>query len=121
MSVIKLSIKNAVIFLVMMLFTSPAFVGDVKLQWDYPDPVGNALTQYRIRWGATTGGPYTEKKDITASLTQTVAIQDTVTGIKPGVWYFAVSALSGILESPLSNEVSATIFPVAPTNHSRVP
>lgn len=114
--------KRPLMFLIAVLFSAVmALAGDLKFTWEYDDAVGDGVTGYRLRWGAVAGGPYTVSKDFVGPLVPTAASPALVTGIKPGTYFFAVSALLGPLEGELSNEVSAQVFLKKPTALTKIP
>lgn len=107
--------------LLLFLFapSSHAASNDALVSWDAPtkNTDGSALTNlatYRVSYGKTRGGPYTQQ--ITVPATQTSV---RITPPSGGTWYFVVKALnSSGVESASSNEGSKLIRPAAPTDGS---
>jgi hypothetical protein len=88
-----------------------ATAGDaqVTLAWN---PVSGA-TSYNVKRGTTTGGPYTTVATVATNA-------DTDTGLTNGTtYYYVITAVNSVGESPNSAEVNATpqpSLPPAPTN-----
>ncbi len=83
---------------------------NAALTWTAPtkNVDGSALTNlsgYKVYWG-TASRSYSQNANITGAGTTTYT-----TGLSPGTWYFAISALDATgAESAKSNEVSKTVF-----------
>jgi parallel beta-helix repeat protein len=77
----------------------------VTLKWNAPNSTGNSsIMNYRIFWGTSSSGNYTEFKAIGNLTTYTF------TNLTRNVrYYFTVSAINSIGEGPKSNEASAII------------
>ncbi|MBI2058231.1 MAG: fibronectin type III domain-containing protein [Nitrospirae bacterium] len=79
----------------------------VALSWE----ASAGAAEYRIYYGAKTGGPYEgkEAKEGASPVSITGALNARLTGLNNGqVYFFAVSALNSKSESERSGEVSAT-------------
>lgn len=105
--------KIALCALLLFMLALPVMAADVKLGWDQSSSAG--VTHNKIYWGQTgqANGGYAFNATIPANTTYTVS------GLAPGTWYFAVTALADTNESRFSNEVSTVIKvppPSAPGN-----
>ena len=105
-----------ILFVAVLIATSPAEAGDVSLSWiaptqnvdatPYIDPAG-----YKIYFGLTSGGPYPTEVDIPSYLTTT----HDIVGLATGTYYFVATAYNtSAVESDYSNEASKVVLPVAP-------
>lgn len=82
-----------------------SFAADVTLAWDANTETN--LTGYKVYYGTTPG---------TYSNSVPVGLQSsyTVSGLQPGTWYFAVTALNAAGESAYSNQVSRVVDTTPP-------
>lgn len=103
----KKLILSAMMFLPML-----ANAGDAVVSWDPPIEYedGTAIqageiTNYKIYYGQTSGGPYQFSVSIDGSVTTA-----TITGLAKGDWFFVATAttING-LESVYSNEAAKTV------------
>jgi len=98
------------LFFAAMILSAPAMAGDMTLRWTAPiqNTDGSTLTDlagYRVKYGSSP-----------TALTQTVQLNNagllayTLTGLAPGTWYAALTAVNtqGV-ESALSNVVTKAI------------
>lgn len=79
----------------------------IKVGWKQTKNTGSFITGYKVFWGTTSGGPYTNNSGVIPTLPRNY----TITGLNPGTTYFAiVVALSAVpgCQSANSNEVSGT-------------
>lgn len=92
---------TAKLILSVIIALAPAIAGDVVLEWDHS--VSPEATGYRIYYG-NDSRQYDRHDDVPYATTHTV------TGLTPGTWYFAATALDATgNESAYSNEASKTI------------
>jgi hypothetical protein len=99
--------RGATLFILVAATADLVHAADLNLAWDSATVSG--LTGYKVYYG-TSSRNY--------STSTSVGLQTTyaVTGLAPGAYYFAVTALSSSGESSYSNEVSTTISgTIAPT------
>ena len=92
--------RRIVTLLYLLLLAATSWAGDVSLAWD--QSISPGITGNKVYYGQASG-LYLEPIVLPPSTTYTV------TGLAPGTWFFAVTAVDASAESDVSNEVSTTI------------
>ncbi|CAN8142890.1 exported hypothetical protein [uncultured Thiomicrorhabdus sp.] len=91
------------LLLILLLFATPCFAGDVTLSWDASPSSG--VTGYKIYYGQ-------DSFNLEFSKNAGDTLTTDITGLQAGTWYFAATAYNNDAESTLSNVVSTEFEPL---------
>ena len=110
---IKLIIVLLSIFLVCPIANTVIAASSVTFSW-LPNSADEQVDGYRIHYGTTKGGPYTETVDVGTPTPVDGRISWTINdGFAEGItYYFVATAYNAAGESPFSQEVTWTATPV---------